>query len=186
MKFYNYLKEEIDKETIKYWSSYAKNMDFDSEKKAREWILYKLDKNEKEFPFLKKLDNKKIAREIPIYKQGKKFKIGKRIRKAKLSWKDIEIGEAHIHHIVGMTVNPMDIERTIKTKFYPINKIHGTEKVYQDQVNNIVEEIKEENIFYPIVIDDNFAILDGHHRFEAVKKLKLKTIPAVMIVLKEY
>lgn len=185
MKFLKYLKEEMKKEDIEYWSNYSINMNFKSSDEAKKWIKNKLDIWYKQGLIFGDPDYS-IVDEMPIYKKGKYYKIGKPLKKKKLTWDDIEVEEAKIYHIIGTTVNPMDIKKTIKTKFYPISKIHGTEKIYTDRVNKIILEIKEENIFYPIVIDNNYAILDGHHRFEAIKKLKLKKIPALMIVLKDY
>ena len=57
------------------------------------------------------------------------------------------------------------------------------EKVDIKHMNTIKNSIlKEEKILNPIIVDKNSkVILDGHHRYNASKKLKMKKIPTVLI-----
>lgn len=59
-------------------------------------------------------------------------------------------------------------------------KIYGTESIKEWKVRNIMEKIKEGEDLPPILLDYDFGILDGHHRWEAAKRLKVKTIPVII------
>lgn len=59
-------------------------------------------------------------------------------------------------------------------------KIYGTESTQEWKVQNIMAKIKEGEYLPPILLDYDFGILDGHHRWEAAKRLKVKTIPVII------
>lgn len=55
-------------------------------------------------------------------------------------------------------------------------KIHTNEQIQQ-----IVDSINEFGFNDPIAVDENNVIIEGHGRYLAVKKLGLKTIPAIKL-----
>ena len=57
------------------------------------------------------------------------------------------------------------------------------EKINIKRMNTIKNSIhKEGKILTPIIVDKNSkVILDGHHRYNASKKLKMKKIPAILV-----
>ena len=59
-------------------------------------------------------------------------------------------------------------------------RIYGTEKLDEEQVLKIMKKLKEGIEFPPILLDYDFGILDGHHRYEAAKKLNIKKIPVII------
>lgn len=64
-----------------------------------------------------------------------------------------------------------------------INKIREHEETYPDRAKALAEEIKKDGfIKIPMLIDDRYYILlDGHHRFQALKILGCKRIPAFLV-----
>jgi hypothetical protein len=59
-------------------------------------------------------------------------------------------------------------------------RIYGTEKPEENNIISIMNKLKNSDEFPPILLDYDFGILDGHHRFEASKRLKIKQIPVIM------
>lgn len=71
-----------------------------------------------------------------------------------------------------------DVESDIKvyvTKDYSIfNFLESNRAVNQNQVKKIVKSIQEKGYYpVPILVDDNYSIIDGQHRFTAVEQLNL-------------
>lgn len=71
-----------------------------------------------------------------------------------------------------------DVESDIKvyvTKDYSIfNFLESNRAVNQNQVKKIVKSIQENGYYpVPILVDDNYNIIDGQHRFTAVEQLNL-------------
>jgi uncharacterized protein (DUF1015 family) len=60
------------------------------------------------------------------------------------------------------------------------NRIYGTEKQEEQNIINIMKKIKNGDELPPILLDYDYGILDGHHRFEAAKRLKIKKIPVII------
>ena len=62
-------------------------------------------------------------------------------------------------------------------------KLRPTEKVDLGHVREIAEAIQRDGVFRrPVLVEwSSFAILDGHHRFQAAVALGLGFIPAVLI-----
>jgi len=93
------------------------------------------------------------------------------VKKQKYLWSDIrgiELGR----YLSGLKyINTNDSE------------IYGTEKIDEQKVLNIIEKIKNDEELPPILLDYDYGILDGHHRWEAAKRLKIDKIP---IVIYEY
>jgi ParB-like chromosome segregation protein Spo0J len=49
----------------------------------------------------------------------------------------------------------------------------------------LANKIKESQKFKAIVLNTDGGIIDGHHRFEAAKLLKMKTVPAQYVKFQE-
>lgn len=60
------------------------------------------------------------------------------------------------------------------------SRIYGTEKIEEKNVLNIMEKLKNGDELPPILLDYDFGILDGHHRWEAAKRLRIKKIPVII------
>lgn len=59
-------------------------------------------------------------------------------------------------------------------------RIIGTEKVHDENVQEIMNKLKSGDPLPPILLDYDYGILDGHHRWEAAKRLRIKKIPVVV------
>lgn len=44
----------------------------------------------------------------------------------------------------------------------------------------LVSDIKANGVTYPILLDENFVILDGHHRYKAAKSAGLELVPCIV------
>ncbi len=69
----------------------------------------------------------------------------------------------------------MKIEEISIEKIIPYglnNRVHS-----EEQIERIARSISEFGFNQPIVVDEDNVILVGHGRFEAAKKLKLKSVP---------
>lgn len=73
-----------------------------------------------------------------------------------------------------MNITEINIE-DIKPYAYNAKK-HPTK-----QIQSIANSIKQFGFRQPVVIDENNEIIIGHGRFEAAKKLDMKTIPCVKV-----
>lgn len=60
------------------------------------------------------------------------------------------------------------------------SRIYGTEKIDNKNVLNIIDKLKDGDDLPPILLDYDYGILDGHHRWEAAKKLNIKSIPVLI------
>lgn len=59
-------------------------------------------------------------------------------------------------------------------------RIIGTEEVHDENVQEIMNKLKSGDPLPPILLDYDYGILDGHHRWEAAKRLRIKKIPVVV------
>ena len=60
------------------------------------------------------------------------------------------------------------------------SRIYGTEKLKEQNILNIMKKLKNGDELPPILLDYDFGILDGHHRWEAAKRLKVKKLPVII------
>jgi hypothetical protein len=63
------------------------------------------------------------------------------------------------------------------------SRIYGTEKPKEEKIIKLMNKLKNGDELPPILLDYDFGILDGHHRYEASKRLGIKQIP---IIIYEY
>jgi choline kinase len=74
-------------------------------------------------------------------------------------------------------------QRTVKIDLISINLLLPIEDHIQERADMLFKDISNNDFWTkPIVVEkDNFLILDGHHRFNVAKRMKLKNIPVVFI-----
>jgi hypothetical protein len=73
----------------------------------------------------------------------------------------------------------MEIQQINITEIKEYEK--NAKKHDEQQINNVMQSIKEFGMVQPIVIDQNNIIIIGHCRFKALKRLKYKEVPCVKI-----
>lgn len=178
---------------IDWIAKYAQNQIFKTEQAAKDWVFHKLEHWERQFSFGKKMgteNNRLIADAVPVYMSGKSFKLGKRVRKPKLSWKDIDIEKPSLIPLINAGfINPFDGYKVRGMKLLRTATLHMTEdhSYTENGVNRVYQyahRIKEDQTFLAIVVSQDGTILDGHHRFRAVQDvLKWKTIPCLVVEL---
>ena len=73
----------------------------------------------------------------------------------------------------------------MKTIEKPVNLLKpyskNQKKHDQNQINNVAESIKQFGFVQPLVIDRNNVVVIGHCRLLAAKKLKMDTVPCVIV-----
>lgn len=64
-----------------------------------------------------------------------------------------------------------------------VNLLHCHEEIQEGLLERTIEEIKRDGYLKKpvLVADHDFVILDGHHRFQALKMLGCRRIPAYVI-----
>ncbi|MBN2267537.1 MAG: ParB N-terminal domain-containing protein [Candidatus Babeliaceae bacterium] len=69
-----------------------------------------------------------------------------------------------------------------KIKTLKLSLLKEHEKINEDHVAKLVDQIGRDGyIANPVIADkDTLIILDGHHRFNALKRLGLTTIPVCL------
>lgn len=57
------------------------------------------------------------------------------------------------------------------TDYLKFQKIEGNRKLADNHVKSLVESVKSKNLLHlkPIIVDENFFVLDGQHRLEAAR-----------------
>ena len=70
-----------------------------------------------------------------------------------------------------------------RVEIVPIDSLHEHEQVIPERLSRVLEIItREQCVDIPVVVDDKSrVILDGHHRFNALKTLGAKKVPALLI-----
>lgn len=72
----------------------------------------------------------------------------------------------------------------LKTKDYELfSYLNGNRSLNALHLKRLTESIKEKYLVCPIIVNDKYQIIDGQHRFEAIKSLKL---PLFYIIIKNY
>ena len=63
------------------------------------------------------------------------------------------------------------------------DKLHDHEQINPNYLQKLIEQIKKDNeLRYPIIVDKySYVVLDGHHRYFALKALGCKKIPAFVV-----
>ena len=61
-----------------------------------------------------------------------------------------------------------------------IRKNYG-EYPEEEKILDVIDKLKKNIPLEPIVLDSNYMIVDGHHRFEAAKELQIKELPVIFL-----
>ncbi len=70
----------------------------------------------------------------------------------------------------------------IELKTVKISSLLPHESVIEQRVEEIMRDIEENGLRFPIIVDrNNRIIIDGHHRVEAFRRLGLSRIPALLV-----
>ena len=72
----------------------------------------------------------------------------------------------------------------VRTKEYHLfSHLQGNREISKKHVNSLKESMKEAYLVSPIIVNGRYEIIDGQHRFEAIKELGL---PLLYIMVKSY
>ena len=71
----------------------------------------------------------------------------------------------------------------VRFELVDVARLKSHEEIRPELLENLVQEIKTDGYLRkPVLVEDRyFVILDGHHRFEALKKLGCKRIPCYVV-----
>ncbi len=75
-------------------------------------------------------------------------------------------------------------ERTAaRFELLDVELLHSHEEIRPELLERVMQEIKEDGyVKKPILVADKvYVILDGHHRFEALRRLGCRRVPAYVI-----
>ncbi len=190
MSWYKKSNYSLTSQDINWWSNYAQSMLFNSEPEARSWVASRLeafDKQQGSIFGIDKTKNQFIANSIPVYSQGKKFKIGRRIRNTNtFSWDQIDIRHNSLEELTtGGFVLAADVKKLGPVELISVQSLHGTDSNInlknQEWITKLSGQLKSGEVpyFKAIVYDANTnGLIDGHHRLEAVQLAGIKIIPA--------
>ena len=71
-------------------------------------------------------------------------------------------------------------------KNYPIENLIPHEEIVEERLQDLIDNIKKTGILnIPVIITTNYVILDGHHRYYALKKIGTKYVPAIKVDYKD-
>ena len=72
---------------------------------------------------------------------------------------------------------------TYKIEIVPIHSLHQHEEVLPERLAKVTEIItREQCVDIPVVVDEKSrVILDGHHRYNTLRELGAKKVPALLI-----
>ncbi len=187
----------IKPDTVAWWASYTQNLTFKSEQEARDWLFRRAEWADQQSHVAAfggpdgTEYNRAMADAMPLYKSGKSFKIGKRIRKKPRGWEEFTIIPNTFETLTTAGyINGFDGPTVGKVQLVPISKIYKTEKHSEEprgieKVERLYDAIEESQKFKAIVLNDDGGIIDGHHRFEVAKRMKMKTVPAQYVTYDE-
>lgn len=67
--------------------------------------------------------------------------------------------------------------------FMPVDQIRPNERHYPDHAVTLADTILREQLWrVPVVLERfSLAVMDGHHRLEAARKLRLKYVPCLLL-----
>jgi ParB/RepB/Spo0J family partition protein len=51
----------------------------------------------------------------------------------------------------------------------------------QNELQGLTESIRQHGLYLPIVVNNDYFLLDGHHRYKACRELKIKEIPVLVL-----
>lgn len=186
--------EEVSPADIDNMVQYAGQRVFSSEEEARKFVASKENAGS---PW--NFGNPtgywiEMSKVIPVYQTAKGWKLGstkdlKRIKQRQyrranppFSWKNITLLEPNFTELRSFGFLDLS-DRITGPKMVPMASLHPTESGQdEEQISEIIQWIKKDGEFKPLVIEEGGSIADGHHRFEALKLMKVKRVPVYTIV----
>lgn len=81
----------------------------------------------------------------------------------------------------GVNQHKLEVVRT--KEYHLFSHLEGNRTINRQHVNRLVESMKEQYLVSPIIVNGKYEIIDGQHRFEAIKELGL---PLLYIMVKQY
>lgn len=81
----------------------------------------------------------------------------------------------------GVNQHKLDVVRT--KEYHLFSHLDGNRSINTSHVNRLKESMKEQYLVSPIIVNGKYEIIDGQHRFEAIKELGL---PLLYIMVKQY
>lgn len=184
MRIFRISQSLISEDTIKWWENYSKNLTFNSELEARNWIRSRKKIFVKQHGDLFKVDETEDEKEtnaIPVYKvNATKYKIGKarsNIKSHRMTTNNELISAQKQNFATSMGIE-------FGKKFSPCiyidnSKIRGFDSIYEDNLQKIISQIKDGVDQAPILIDSGYGIIDGNHRHVAAQKLRIRLVPVI-------
>jgi hypothetical protein len=186
----DYLKESQDLDIKKMygWYSSFKDRYYKNLETAYNDIIHVVDHNNKQFGKIFGEDNPNDIINLFNFIETKKgIKIQPKLKQPKEKKPDLEyktnIDLISKQKYLWIDTRGIEIGRYLsKLKYIVTNdpKIYGTEKQDEQNILNIIKKLKNGDELPPILLDYDFGILDGHHRWEAAKRLKIKKIPVII------
>ncbi len=186
--------EDVTSADIDNMVQYASQRVFPSEEEARRFVASK-DQAGSPWNFGASTGYwTEMSKVIPVYQTTKGWKLGsqkdikrlkqKQYRRANPSftWKNITLLEPNWTELRSFGFMDMS-DRVTGPKMVPVASLTPTESGQdEEQISEIIQWIKEDGEFKPLVIEEGGAIVDGHHRWEALKLMKVKRVPVYTIV----
>lgn len=83
--------------------------------------------------------------------------------------------------MTGVNQHKFEVVRT--KEYHLFSHLEGNRSINKQHVNRLIESMQEQYLVSPIIVNNKYEIIDGQHRFEAVKELGL---PLLYIMVKNY
>jgi hypothetical protein len=186
------IKEDIGKLT-KYWSGRF----FVSEAEAREAFRDAEEHYNRQYGgvFAKKLTKSQIKRKadaVPVYRTRRGFCIGEKPKTARagskaFSWGGVRIAKTTLEDISDLASvfeDKLSKVQIAKMSSLLATEHHSMTPEGREKAKRIAESISGDSdaFFETIVVEPDGSIVDGHHRFEALKLLGAKEVPVRVLM----
>lgn len=170
------------------WYSSFKDRYYKNIESAHDDIKHVVDHNNKQFGKIFGDDNPDDIINLFNFIETKKgIKIKPKLKKPKEKSPELEydtnIDLVNKQKNLWSNIRGIEFGRYLsKLKYINTNdsRIYGTETQDEQNILDIINKLKNHEEFPPILLDYDYGILDGHHRWEAAKRLKIKKIPIII------
>jgi hypothetical protein len=175
---------------INYWTKYARHMSFSNEESAHDWIAGRIMAGDNFGPKPDRSTALTKAISIPTYKQLGRTKIGRKPeRKREVFGPDDIRVIPSTHECVATSgfVAPFDFKGLSPVKWVPVSSLEKTEahtekEAGRSKAEKIANSIRQGKEIRAILVQDG-GVVDGHHRFTAIKDfLKWDKVPVQEII----
>lgn len=181
-------KDGLDIDSMYSWYGSFEGRYFKNVDAAKAEVIRVIDRSNNQFGrIFSKIDPEKIVGLYNYIETKKGIKIEPKLKQKAEKKPDLEYNTnkdlVNKQEYLWSNNRGIEIGRFIsKLKYINTNdsRIYGTEKTDMKNVSNIMQKLKNGEDLPPILLDYDFGILDGHHRWEAAKKMKIKKIPVII------